>query len=240
MHADVITLRDFYDSPLGAVTRRILSQHIRARWPRLPGATLVGLGYAAPYLGSFRGETERIAALMPATQGAILWPSSAEVASVLYEDEMLPLGDESVDNLLLVHCLEASDNVRKLLREIWRVLKGEGRVIIVAPNRRGVWARLDHTPFGHGQPFNRSQLERHLTDALLTPIEWSGGLYMPPARSGLLLRGAMTIEPIGARIWPLFAGVIIVEARKEIEAPMGWAGARRLVPKLVPAGGSGG
>lgn len=238
MHPDILELRDFYDRPLGSMVRRVLAQRIRARWSRLPGATLIGIGYAVPFLGSFRSETKRIGALMPASQGAIVWPSTGEVRTALYEDEMLPLPDASIDNLLVVHCLEGSEQVRKLLRELWRVLKPEGSVLIIVPNRRGVWARMDSTPFGHGQPFSPRQLERLLTDALLSPVDWSNALFMPPADRAFVRRTGLAIERVGAKIWPVFAGVIVVEARKELSSPIGTAVAARRLPQLIPMRGT--
>ncbi len=238
MQPDILELRDFYDRPLGSMVRRVLAQRIRARWSRLPGATLIGVGYPVPFLGSFRNETKRIGALMPATQGAIVWPSSGEVRTALYEDEMLPLPDASVDNLLVVHCLEGSEQVRKLLRELWRVLKPEGSILIVVPNRRGVWARMDSTPFGHGQPFSPRQLDRLLTDALLSPVDWSNALYMPPVERAFVRRISPAVERIGAKVWPVFAGVIIVEARKELSSPIGTARVARRLPQLVPMRGA--
>jgi SAM-dependent methyltransferase len=238
MQPDILELRDFYDRPLGSLVRRSISQRIRARWPRLPRATVIGVGYAVPFLGSFRSEAERVGALMPASQGAIMWPSTGGVRTAIYEDEMLPLPDASVDNLLVVHCLEGSEQVRKLLRELWRVLKPEGSLLIVVPNRRGVWARMDRTPFGHGQPYSRSQLERSLRDALFSSVDWSSALFMPPVERGLLLRMGMAIERVGARVWPLFAGVIIVEARKELASPLGTARVKRQLPQLVPLRGT--
>ena len=50
--------------------------------------------------------------------------------------------------------------------EIWRVLSGNGRLLVIAPNRRGIWARFEHTPFGHGRPYTSSQLYRLLRDTL--------------------------------------------------------------------------
>jgi SAM-dependent methyltransferase len=238
MQPDILELRDFYDCPLGSLVRRVLSQRIRARWPRLPGATLIGVGYAAPYLGSFRSEAGRIGALMPATQGAIMWPSSGGVCTALYEEELLPLPDASVDNLLVVHCLEGSGQVSKLLREFWRVLKPEGRLLIVVPNRRGVWARVDTTPFGHGQPYSPRQLERALKDALLLPVDWSNALFMPPVDRAFVRRTGLAMERIGSRAWPVFAGVIIVEARKELSSPVGTGAVVRRLPQLVPLRGA--
>ena len=39
-----------------------------------------------------------------------------------------------------------------LLRECWRVLRDDGRLLVVVPNRLGSWALFDHTPFGQGRP----------------------------------------------------------------------------------------
>lgn len=236
MQLDVTELLAFYERPLGAVVRRILAQQIRARWPRIQGATLIGLGFAAPYLGSFRGEVARLGALMPVTQGAAVWPQVGPVCSVAVDELHLPLPDNSVDNLLAVHCLEASENARLMLREIWRVMKPEGRLLLVVPNRRGVWARLDTTPFGHGRPYSSGQLERLLGEAMLTPLDWDTALFIPPVDRRLVLRAATTLERFGRRISPAFAGLIVVEARKELMAPLGEPAVPKRVEALVPRG----
>lgn len=234
MHTDVRQLLEFYASPLGGIVRRILAHRIRARWRRAKGMTLMGLGFASPYLGSFRGEASRIGALMPSTQGAVVWPSSGDVHTVVVDEDDLPLPDNSVDLMLAVHCLETTEQGRAVLREIWRVLAPEGRLLIIVPNRRGVWARFDLTPFGHGRPYSQPQLERLLTDALLTPIDWGAALHLPPIDNKLVLRSAMTLERLGARLTPAFAGVLLVEARKEIASPLLKPATARRLTQLVP------
>ena len=84
-------------------------------------------------------------------------------------DEELPLADSSIDRMLLVHLLEHAENPRETLKEIWRVLAPGGRLVIVVPNRRGVWARFEHTPFGTGRPFSRGQLTELLRETNFTP-----------------------------------------------------------------------
>lgn len=243
MQPDVTELIEFYERPLGGVVRRILAHKIRARWPRITGSTLMGLGFATPFLGSFRGEAGRLGALMSATQGAVVWPQVGPVRTVVVDEQQLPLADNSVDHFLAVHCLEASENARLLLREIWRVLKPEGRLMMIVPNRRGVWARLDTTPFGHGRPYSSGQLERLLGEAMFTPLDWGTALYLPPVDNRIVLRSSGTLEKVGARLSPAFAGVIIVEARKELVAPLGGRAApaprlRALVPNRGAAGAS--
>ena len=223
MHLDVVELKSFYATPLGGVVRRIIAHRIRARWRRADGCVLMGLGFATPYLGSYRGEALRLGALMPAAQGALVWPSNGATHTVMVDDNALPLPDNSVDRVLVIHGLEFTESARPLLRELWRVLSPEGRIMLVVPNRHGVWSRREATPFGHGQPYSRAQLERLLNDALFTPIEWSSILHMPPVNRRFLVRWATAFERLGARLWPGLAGVIIVEAQKELMSPVGKA-----------------
>jgi SAM-dependent methyltransferase len=238
MHHDVADLRDFYAGPLGLVVRRLLAQRIRARWPEVKGLTLMGLGFCTPYLGSYRNEAARIGALMPASQGALVWPSLAPpltpsdprsregILSVLVDEAQLPLPDNSVDRMLVVHALEVADRVGPTLRELWRVLAPEGRLLMVVPNRRSIWSRADSTPFGHGRPYSRRQLEMMLDDALFEPIDWSNALFLPPVQTRFVLKSALALERLGTRISPVLGGVMIVEARKTVAGALPLAVAR--------------
>lgn len=221
MHQDVIELRDFYASPLGGVVRRTVQSRIRERWSSVKADTVVGLGFATPYLAGFRKDAKRMAALMPVRQGALVWPRDGGTLCALTEEDKLPLLDASVDKLLAVHCLENAERVRPMLREMWRVLAPQGSLIIIVPNRRGVWARIDTTPFGQGQPYSLRQLKELLNDALLTPVNWSGALFVPPLDRRLIVRSAGGIERVGERFTPGFSGLIVVEAKKDVVAPIG-------------------
>jgi SAM-dependent methyltransferase len=218
MFADVVDLREFYGTRLGQVARRMVARRIRLLWPDLTGLRLLGLGYATPYLRPFLGEAERVMALMPAAQGVLHWPDEGPNRVVLGDEGELPLPDFSIDRVLLVHGLEFSEQIRPLLKEIWRVLAGGGRVLAVVPNRRGIWARIDGTPFGQGHPYTPSQLSRLLRDENFTPERNAAALYLPPTRSRTMLSSASAFEGIGERWFTTFAGVIMVEATKEIYA----------------------
>jgi SAM-dependent methyltransferase len=217
------------------VVRRQLASHIRKRWKTTSGLTVIGTGFATPYLGSFRSEALRTGCLMPARQGAFVWPPGPRCHSVLVEEHHWPLPDNSVDRLLAVHMIEAAERIGPVLREMWRVLAPDGRLILVVPNRAGVWSRIDTTPFGQGLPFSRSQLATQLGDALLTPLDWSGGLYFPPFGNRLALRMAPALERTGAKFSRGVGGVIIVEARKELMAPVGGGVRAQEITVLKPA-----
>jgi SAM-dependent methyltransferase len=216
MWSDVVDLREFYDTRLGQVTRHLIRRRIRALWPDLRGQSLLGLGYATPYLRQFRDEAERVLALMPAAQGVIRWPPEGPNLVALTDETELPLPTYSIDRVLLVHGLEQSEHLRDMLREIWRVMSGSGRLLVVVPNRRGIWARTDRTPFGQGHPYSPSQLSRLLRDTSFTPTQAARALYIPPTRSSALLSAAPAWERIGDRWFQAFAGVTIVEASKQL------------------------
>jgi len=241
MYNDAVDLWDFYGSPLGQVARRLIRRRIRGIWPNVSGMTMLGLGYATPYLRPFRDEAERLFALMPAQQGVLHWPREGRSLVALAEEGELPLEDVSVDRVLLVHGLECSEQLRPMLHEIWRVLSGNGRLLVVVPNRAGLWARLERTPFGHGHPYSSSQLSRLLRANMFTPTLTTRALYVPPYPWRIVQRSAYGIEDIGSRWLKQLGGVVIIEASTQIYAttqprPLR-ARARALLPSAsrVPA-----
>jgi len=218
MWTDVVDLRDFYSSPLGGVARRMIRRRIRQFWPSVAGLRVLGIGFATPYLRPFVEEAERVAAAMPAQQGVIHWPADGPGLTTLVDEMDLPFEDLSVDRVLLVHGLESAEPIRPMLREIWRIMSGDGRLLVIAPNRRGVWARLERTPFGHGRPYSRRQLSNVLREAMFTPMQSDSALFVPPFRSRLLLSAAPALENIGRRAFARFGGVVMMEATKQIYA----------------------
>lgn len=239
MHTDIVDLRQFYLSPLGRLAEDSISHALAVLWSRLPDERLVGLGYALPYLERFGEAAERTFAFMPAGQGAVNWPAGALSATALVFDEELPLPDSSVDRILLVHSLEFAESPREMLKEIYRVLAPGGRLVIVVPNRRGVWARLEHTPFGAGRPYSRGQLTTLLRETNFTPGAFAGALFFPPYRSRVMLKLFHGLEPFGRRLMPMFSGVIAVEAQKRLYQglPVFARASRRVfVPVLAPQG----
>ncbi len=236
MHLDVTELNAFYETTLGQMTRRVLGRRIRDLWSDTKGLRVLGFGYATPYLRPFVGEAERVLAFMPGGQGVIAWPRRGPNLSALIEDTDLPLPNGCIDRVIIVHGLEVGESVRPLLREIWRVLAPGGRVLIVAPNRRSLWAQLETTPFGIGRPFTRRQLMRLLRDQMFTPTQWDAALHFWPVRQPYLLRWAPMFDRLGARWLSGFAGVHLVEASKQIYGLVEGSPARvgRRIPALVP------
>ncbi len=243
MHVDIVDLREFYARPLGRVARRQMANAIERLWPDAPGERVAGLGYCVPWLQRYREKSERVIALMPSRQGAVEWPRGEPSLTAMVQEDLLPLPDAALDRILLVHALEHSEDPLATLNEAWRVLAPGGKILVVTPNRRGLWARFEHTPFGAGRPFSRGQLARLLRDARFSPAHWSDALHFPPVQRQFAIGFYSRLESVGRRLWPAFAGVIMVEAGKQMYQGVPSAQRTRrsvLMPVLAPQGAKAG
>tara|TARA_Y100000815_G_scaffold74393_1_gene63059 strand:+ start:42379 stop:43194 length:816 start_codon:yes stop_codon:yes gene_type:complete len=239
VHMDIVEIRSFYHSLLGEMATRSIGMGLTRIWSPMPNERLLGLGYARPWLDRFEGDTERTLSFMLAAQGAIKWPRNGPSRSALVFDEELPLPDSAIDRILMVHALEHAENPRETLMEAWRVLAPNGKLVLVVPNRRGMWARFEHTPFGTGRPFSRGQITKLLREANFTPGAMTEALAFPPVRVRSLLRISYQIERMGLRFWPVFSGVLVIEAHKRMfqGLPVAARQSRRVfVPVLAPQG----
>ena len=233
MHHDVYELRKFYYSrALGRVVQRVLRDRLTSLWPpeQTQGMTVAGYGFAAPLLRPYLAPARRVSALMPGPQGVMAWPPAMANRSVLCEETAWPLDTGSVDRLVLLHALETADQPAMLLDEAWRVLGPGGRMVVMVPNRAGLWARSEMTPFGFGRSFSAGQLESQARAAGFVPERTGAALYIPPSDRRFWLKSANFWEQAGRRISQvLVAGVVLTELTKQVPAPSG-RGKRVSVP----------
>jgi SAM-dependent methyltransferase len=179
-----------------------------------------GLGWLPPTSRNHHIPANLLS-LMLARSGVIAWPESGPGRSGLVDSHALPLPDVHIDRLLLAHALEFDAEPGRLLDECWRVLDGAGRLMVVVPNRRGLWARLEHTPFGHGRPYSSRQLCQLLDTHGFVPKRTYRTVCLPPLHNRAMVRFATTIERLGQRWWPALGGVLLVEAEKKLYAAAG-------------------
>ncbi len=218
MHVNAVDLKEFYDTLQGRVVQRIIRQHVRYFWPDVKGQRVVGLGYAVPYLRPFADEAERVIALMPMQQGAIFWPAEGKGLVSMCDEAELPIESNSVDKLLVIHTMNSVESMHAILQESWRILAGQGRLIMIVPNRSGIWARMDNTPFGHGTPYSSGQIRQLLKEYMFVPERTERALFFPPSSSRLMLVTSSAWEKIGQKLFNAFGGVNIVEATKQLYA----------------------
>jgi SAM-dependent methyltransferase len=232
---DVVELREFYAKPLGQMAAKSLSSELSRLTQAKTGQVVMGLGFALPYLAQMMTQDITRIAFMLARQGVIHWPTQDASSTALVDEDQLPLLESTVDLAVVVHGLEFAEAPQEMLNEVWRVMAPQGRLLLVVPNRRGLWAASESTPFGHGQPFSRGQIGALLKEAKFSPLQWQGAIYAPPFAGNALIAGASALDVVGKRTLPRFSGVTIVEAQKQVYAFSTGRKARRLVPRFRPA-----
>ena len=215
MRADLVDLQEFYSSRQGHSVRHLINLQIKRLWRDMRGLDVLGIGYPLPFLSGMEGTRSRVA-LMPATQGACRWAHETGNRTMLGREDELPFPDQAFDRVILAHALESSPHPNRLLREVWRLLKDEGRLIVLVPNRRGLWCWSENTPFGYGQPYSSGQIDRLLENHLFDVAGEQRALFMPPVRGVGRPRVAVGFERVGLRLLRTFAGVLIVEAQKKV------------------------
>ena len=135
--------------------------------------------------------------------------------------EAWPYRAESIDQVIMVHDLEFIDEIDSYLRESWRVLKGEGRMVMAIPNRQSRWTRSDETPFGYGRLCHLKSIRKSLEKNHFCIDKTTQCLFFPPyapkTRIGQLVQSTMDLtgEYIGLR-----GGVYILDVSKHVYAPI--------------------
>lgn len=240
MRQSVQKLEQFYAGPLGTAAQAMVSRRLQTLWPNMDGLDVLGYGYGIPYLFNYAEGARSLVYAMPSEQGAARQMSARGNVSVLTQDHHLPFAPGVFDRVLVAHGLEEALHMPALLTELWRVMKPEGRIAIVAANRAGLWARADNTPFGAGRPYSRAQLSEALKTCGFVPLVRSGALYCPPMKGLCGMRMVAGFEKFGETVWPGFCGLVLVEAVKRLYAGRDGRQKQRLRrPKFGAAGALG-
>ncbi|MCE2927232.1 MAG: class I SAM-dependent methyltransferase [Rickettsiales bacterium] len=215
---DVISLKQYYASPGGEVARKLIGDAVARLWPDANGDTMLGLGYTVPLLEPYLQHSQQIIVGMSGEQGAVYWPPArANLVFMAHESE-LPLRENTMNRVLLLHSLENTEQLTALMEELWRVLTPGGRLLAIVPNRLGFWSRSSKTPFGYGRPFSMMQLRDLMVRNQFTTLRTASALFAPPTRWQWLHRLAPRFEVLGRTLCPFLGGVLIIEAEKQLYA----------------------
>lgn len=156
-------------------------------------------------------------------------PHSAVPLSVLTDFEALPFPSQSLDLVVMPHTLEFTQDPHQTLREVERVLRPEGRVIVICFNPASLWGlrfRADLVQHYLGRersflPFDPESIGwlrlRDWLRLLGLQIEQGRfGCYRPPLRSAVWLERTAWMERVGQHWWPVFGAVHLIVAVKRV------------------------
>ena len=226
MRQPAATLEAFYKSRLGEASRRLMSERMSALWGACEGLRVLGIGYPGPLLPIWGGQAASCMGVVPAEIGEARFATERGQALCLAPEQRLPFPEGLFDRVFLLHALEEADSPRQLLREAWRVLAPEGRIVVAVTNRRSMWSLVDSQPFGHGRPWTRRQMVRFLDDNLFQVTASTTAVHMPPLDWRIITGAANSWERVGELVLPAMGGVVLVEAVKRLYSkPSGSAAA---------------
>jgi hypothetical protein len=217
---DVVSLRQFYSTKFGESARRVTMQAVLKMWPELKDDSLLGVGYTSPYLDYYLEQGGQVMVCMPAYQGAAYWPPGAANRVCITDETALPFQENSVNRVLMVHSVENSEQLSLMMSEIWRVLTPGGRVLMVVPNRLGLWSHFSNNPFGSGRPFSMTQMRELMSEHEFSVLRSDTALFMPPLAYATICGFARWFEKSGSFLFPILGGLLLVEAEKQIYAPV--------------------
>lgn len=213
---NVTHLKQFYASDLGKVASKLLRRKFQRIWPRSAKDVTLAIGYPNE-LWADASQEQNLLIAMPAEQGAVVFPHDKNKVFIGAENQ-LPLSDNTINRVILLHTLEHNMDISGLMQEIWRVLASNGRVLCIVPNRLGLWALSSKSPFGYGRPFSIHQIKSVIEESQLTYLRTHHALYFPPSHNRMLLRLVEVVDFFVQFFLPMCGGVHIVEAEKQLYA----------------------
>jgi SAM-dependent methyltransferase len=141
----------------------------------------------------------------------------------------LPFETQSIDLCVMPHVLEFSENPHEVLREIDRVLRPEGRILVLGFNpwslfgTRKLWTSTGY-PW-QGQFVSLVRIKDWLQLLGFEPASGQLSCYIPPCESEKWQRRLSFMESVGDRWWGVAGGVYMLEAIKRVQ------GMRLIAPK---------
>ncbi len=234
MRQPAATLEAFYQSRLGRCAAQLMSERMLDLWGPCEGQRVLGIGYPSPLLPLWQADAATCIGAVPEEIGEVRLDSNRGQTLCLSPEHRLPFPEGLFDRVFLLHALEEADSPRQLLREAWRVLAPEGRIVIAVTNRRSMWSLVDSKPFGHGRPWTRRQLVRFLNDSLFQVTASTTAVHMPPLDWRLITAASKSWERAGEVVLPGLGGVVLVEAVKRLYTQPGGSAAAP-VTKAVKA-----
>lgn len=144
-----------------------------------------------------------------------------EPADLAADPLCLPFAENSMDLVLLPHALEFSDDPHALLREVYRVIRPEGHLVLSGFNPFSLWGAKRY--FGREQtaPWIGNFIALYRLKDWLTLLGFDviGGrlnCYVPPLKQQRWLQRFAFFEAAGDRWWPIGGGVYFLRATKKV------------------------
>jgi SAM-dependent methyltransferase len=204
-----VTLADWFATPLGRYLRGREQAYFDQALADIFGYHALQIGLTeCPFLQASRITTRITVDL-------------EEPAQVLADPHWLPFAENSMDLIVLPHVLEFTDEPHQLLREVHRVIRPEGQLVIAGFNPFSLFGAKRY--FGREQtmPWNGNFIALYRLKDWLSllgfEVAWGSlDAYVPPHSQEKWIRRFGFFEKAGDRWWPIAGGVYFLRATKRL------------------------
>lgn len=236
-------LAEWFTTSLGQRVLETELQTLESILPNMFGYHILQIGnlMQTDYLQSSRIQ-HRVTSILEAIE------NNGSEQQLYCSKKALPIAADSVDVVVLPHILEFNTDPHQVLREMERVLIGEGYVVILGFNPWSFWgiyrsalSWLDKAPW-HGKFFSPFRVKDWLS-LLDFEIEQSKTIYFrPPIKNQRVNRWMSFMEKLGRYVLPFAGGVYVIIAKKRVATltpnRMRWKLRRRLISAGVAETGA--
>lgn len=144
-----------------------------------------------------------------------------DIDLVVADMHTLPFPSGSFDLVYAFTSLEFTSLPETVLRELWRVVRLRGRLVVAVLNAHSSWARHrrlsadTESVFAHARFYNPWELKamlRRVTDE--ERIQWSSTVFIPPTSGSTLINMAHGIDFLGRLLFKPFGALIVMRVNK--------------------------
>lgn len=172
----------------------------------------------------------------------------AQEGHLICRSTHLPIDENSVDVVLLPHVLEFEKDPHNILREIERILIGEGHLIITGFNPLslwGIWHMLlawRENPPWNGHFYRAARIKDWMGLLGFDVIKTKYMFFRPPVQSSWIMKRLGFLEKLGNYLCPWFGGTYMIIGKKRLmpltPTKVEWRIRRRLIASGIsePAG----
>ena len=223
-------VQDWLQTPLGAA---LLHQEGRVVEEALDGI----FGEECLQVGMW-GDSRTFTRFTRTQRCSVIADTATGGPSVIAEYHRLPVDSDSIDAVLLPHTLDYSDRPHEILREVDRILRADGSIVILGLKPAGLWGLRRLIP-GAGMPPGADHLisERRLRDWLkLLDMRIHHSLryffrWPLPRRK---VSSSQKWELRGQALWPELAACYMLTAQKRVSTMTPVRPLWRRKPQVVP------
>lgn len=139
-------IKSFYESESGIMFLDSISESVQ-KYLNIKQKVILGIGYIQPFLSNEIIENNFIYEIFSKKYDVSGYVVKRNINFLKNIDiENIPLKKNFCDIIITINTLEYQENIDKSLREIWKCLTTNGKLLIITPSIFNIFNLLDDTP----------------------------------------------------------------------------------------------